>query len=139
MSDKVKAESFRERLHLRHRNHLAPGAAQHHDMRVVDHDLLGNASDITQRVRKEHFAIEALERGINLEEQQARVTQHRRSGLRLVLLTAQLHIVRGRVVLQFHPGIEGISAGRHNRSLSNALPAAEGRQCLIRQCRTAGR
>src|SRR5947209_11478538 len=64
MSDKVKAESFRERLHLRHRNHLAPGAAQHHDMRVVDHDLLGNASDITQRVRKEHFAIEALERGI---------------------------------------------------------------------------
>ena len=41
---KAEPETFRERLHLGHRNHFTPRAAQHHHMRVVDHHPLGHAA-----------------------------------------------------------------------------------------------
>lgn len=108
-------------------------------MRVVDHHPLGSAAHVAQRIREERLAIEPLERGIDLEKQQARVAQHRRGGLRLVLPAAHLDFVRRRVVLHLHTRIEVILARRHGRCLSDALPAAEPRQRLIRQRRAARR
>ena len=99
MRYKAESEAFPERLHLGHRNHLAARAAQHHHMRVVDHYAFRSAAHVAQRVGEKHLAIEPLEGGIDLEEQQTRVAQHRRSGLRLVLPAAHLHFVRRRVVL----------------------------------------
>ena len=46
-------------------------------------------------------------------------------------------MVRGRVVLHLHTGIEMILARGHNRSLTDALPAAERSQRRIRQRRAA--
>ena len=40
MSLEAEAETFGKGGHLGHRNHLAAGASQHHDMGVVDHDPL---------------------------------------------------------------------------------------------------
>ena len=37
MGHELKTETLAERSHLGHRHHLAPGAAQHHHMRVIDH------------------------------------------------------------------------------------------------------
>src|SRR5208282_572433 len=62
--------------HLGDRNHLTAGAAQHHDMGVVDHDPLhGSPAEVTYTLGQKHLAIEALEGWVQLEEQHARVTQ----------------------------------------------------------------
>jgi len=45
-------------------------------MRVVDHHALDGATHVSQRIGEKHLAIEALERGVDLEEQHARVAQH---------------------------------------------------------------
>src|ERR1035438_6796038 len=81
MRSELKAETFGESSHLGHRNHLAARAAQHHHMRVVDHDALGCAPGVTQRVGEKHFAVETLEGRIDLKEQHPRVTQHTRCSL----------------------------------------------------------
>ena len=107
-------------------------------MRVVDHHALHGAAHVTQRIGEKHLAIEALKRGIDLEEQHARVAQHSRGGLRLVLAPAHLDQVRRRVVLHLHTRLEVILARRHNRRLADPLPAAESRQRRIGQ-RCAGR
>jgi hypothetical protein len=64
------------------RNHLAPRAAQHHHVRVVDHDPARGAREVAQRVSQKHLAVEALERRVALKQQHPRVTQHRRRGTR---------------------------------------------------------
>ena len=102
MRHKAESEAFCERLHLGHGNHFPSRAAQHHHMRVVNHDALHHAAHVAQRVGEKHLAVESLERGIDLEEQQARITQHRRSGLRLVLPAAHFDGVRRGVVLHLH-------------------------------------
>ncbi len=45
---KLETEAFAESQHLRHRNHLASGAAQHHHVRVIDHDPTASAAEKTQ-------------------------------------------------------------------------------------------
>ena len=51
ISDRVrhelKAETLAEGRHLRHRNHVAPGAAQHDDMRVIDHHAGRAAAEVS--------------------------------------------------------------------------------------------
>ena len=108
-------------------------------MRVVDHHALDSAAHVAQRLGEKHLAIEPLERGVDLEEQHARVAQHRRGGLRLVLPAAHLDGVRRRVVLHLHTRFEMILARRHERCLSDALPAAKCAQRRIRQPRAARR
>jgi hypothetical protein len=49
MLHELKTEAFRKRRHLGYRNHLAPRAAQHHDVRVIDHDAGRGTSHVTQR------------------------------------------------------------------------------------------
>ena len=139
MRHKAESEAFRERFHLRHRNHFPSRAAQHHHMRVVDHHALDHAAHVAQRIGEKHLAIEPLKRGVDLEKQQARIAQHRRGGLRLVLPAAHFDGMRRRVVLHLHARIEVILARRHDRGLADALPAAECRQRRIRQRRAARR
>src|SRR5258708_18416961 len=93
---------------------------------------------VAQRVAEKHLAVESLEPGVDLEEQQARVGQHRRSGLRLVVLAAHFDRVRRRIVLHLYPRFELIVARRYDRSLSDTLPAAECGQCRLRQRFAAG-
>src|ERR1035438_8909854 len=81
-----KAETFGESRHLGHRNHLAARAAQHHHMRVVDHNALRSAPGVAQGFGEKHFAVETLESRIDLKEQHPRVTQHSGCGLCLALL-----------------------------------------------------
>ena len=100
-------------------------------MRVVDHHALGRAACIAQRVGEKHLAVESLKRGIDLEEQHARITQHRRGSLRFVLPAAHFHFVRRRVVLHLYARLEVILARRHDRRLPDSLPAAERRQRRI--------
>src|SRR3954471_23946752 len=44
----LKAETLSKGGHLRHWNHVAPAAAQHHDMRVIDHDPPRRAAEVPQ-------------------------------------------------------------------------------------------
>ena len=84
-------------------------------MRVVDHHALGSAAYVTQCVGEEHLAIEPLKRGVDLEEQQVRVAQYRRSGLRFVLPAAHLDCVWRGIVLQLDARLEMILARGHDR------------------------
>ncbi len=94
MCHEAEPEAFPERLHFGDRNHLTPGATQHHHMRVIDHHAFDSASHVSQRIGEKHLAIEPLKRGTDLEKQQARITQHRRGGLRLMFPAADLDFVR---------------------------------------------
>ena len=137
MRHEAEPEPIGERLHLGHRDHFASRAAQYDHVRVVDHDALRGAVHIAHRVGQEHFAVETLKGGRDLKEQHARITQHRRGGLRFILPAAHFHFMRRRVVLHLHAGLEMILARGRNRRLPDALPAAERGQRLIRQSRAA--
>src|ERR1022692_4376825 len=65
MRRELKAETLGEGLHLRHGNHFAPRAAQHHHMRVVDHDALRRAAGVAQGFGEKHRAVETLESWID--------------------------------------------------------------------------
>ena len=99
MSHEAEAIAFGKGGHFGHRHHLASGAAQHHDVGVVDHGALRGAAEVAQGFGQKHLAVETLEGGIHLEEQHVRVGQHRRGRLYLAALAAQLHLVRGGIVL----------------------------------------
>ena len=75
MSGELKAEALPEGRHLRHRRHRAPGAAQHHHVRVIDHHPFGRPGKIAQRAGEKHLAVETPERGVALEEQHLRITK----------------------------------------------------------------
>src|SRR3984957_17486851 len=75
MRYELEAEPLAEGSHLRHRNHVAPAAPQHHHVRVIDHHALPRATHVTQRFGQKHLAVEALECRKTLEEQHPRVTQ----------------------------------------------------------------
>src|SRR6185437_8450185 len=125
MRYEAKPEAFSKGFHFRHRDHFFARAAQHHHMRVVDHHTFYRSAHIAQRIGEKNLAIETLKRRVDLEEQHARVTQHRRSGLRLVLPAGHLHLVRRGVVLQLHAGLEVILTNRYDWSLTDALLAAK--------------
>src|ERR1017187_7221144 len=125
MCHEAKPEAVRERLHLRHRNHLAPRAPQHHHVRVIDHHALDYAARMPQRVGEKYLAVESVKRRIDLEEQHPRVAQDTRGGLRLVLPAAHFDRVWRRVVLHLYTRFEVILARRFDRRLPDALPPAE--------------
>ncbi len=95
--------------------------------------------EVTHRGGEKHLAVEALERGQDLEEQHPRVTQHRRGGLRLEGPPVNRHRVGRCVVLGFLAGRELVTARRDNRLLPDPLAPAESGQRLIGQRRAAGR
>jgi len=64
----LKAETLCKGGHLRYRNHLAPAAAQHHHVRVIDHDAGRGATHVTQRIGEKHLAVETPEGGVALEK-----------------------------------------------------------------------
>jgi hypothetical protein len=96
-------------------------------VRVIDHDAGCGATQITQRIGEKHFAVETPEGGIALEEQHPRVAQHRRRGLHLAFLAAQLELMRRRVVLHLLARRKIILARRRWRRVSDAMPPAERR------------
>src|SRR5205085_3922420 len=55
---KLKAETLAKGGHLRHRHHVASAAAQHHYVRVVDHDAPRRAAEVPQRLGEKDFAVE---------------------------------------------------------------------------------
>ncbi len=67
MRHEAEPEALGERFHLGNRNHLAPRAAQHHHMRVVDHHALRGAVGVPHRIGEKHLAVEALKGGIDLK------------------------------------------------------------------------
>ena len=139
MRYEVESEAVAEGFHLGHRNHLPPRTPQYHHVRVVDHHPLRRARHVTQRIGEEHLAVESLKGGLDLEEQQARVTQHRRGGLRFVLLAAHLDFMRRGIVLHLHSRLKRILTGRCDRRLPDALPATECCQRWIGQQRATRR
>jgi hypothetical protein len=74
-------------------DHLFPCREYDH-VRVVDHHALVRATPVTQGIGQKHFAVEALECRIHLEEQHARIAEHGRSGLRRILLAADFDGMR---------------------------------------------
>src|ERR1022692_3798494 len=132
MRHETEPETIRERLHLRHRNHLAPRAAQHHHVRVIDHHALDHAARMPQRVGEKYLAVESVKCRMDLEKQHPRVEQDTGGGLRLVLPAAHLDGVRRRIMQHLHAWLEVILARRFDRRLPDALPPAEARQRLIR-------
>ena len=104
-------------------------------MRVVDHDASRRAGEVTQGFGEKDLAIETLECRITLEEQHARIAQHRRGGLYFPLLATEFDVVRGGVVLHLLTWRKVVLTGRHRRRLSDSMPAAECRQRLIRHLR----
>src|ERR1035437_4854255 len=75
MRHEAESEAIRERLHLGHRNHLAPRAAQHHYVRVIDHHALDHAARMAQRVGEKYLTVESVKSRMDLEEQHPRVAQ----------------------------------------------------------------
>ena len=69
MGHKAETGTLGEGFHLGHGNHLAARSSQYHHVRVVDHHALRRTAHVTQRIGEENFAVEALERGIDLEKQ----------------------------------------------------------------------
>src|SRR6516225_6682297 len=120
----LKAETLSQGRHLRYRNHISAAAAQHHHVRVVDHDPLRDAAQVAQRLGQKHLAIEALKTWIALEKQHPRITQNRRGGLHLALLSGQLELVRRRVMLELLSGLEGVLAYRFSHGLPDPVPTA---------------
>src|SRR5450432_388750 len=116
-----KAETLSKGGHLRHRHHVASGAAQHYHVRVIDHDASGRATHESQRLREKHLTVETPEVGITLEEQHPRIAQHCRCGLHLALLAAQLELVGRRVVLNLFTGRERILARRRWRHVADSM------------------
>src|ERR1700681_2688515 len=57
-------ETLSKRGHLGHGNHLAAGSAQHHDVRVIDHDAFARAAEVAHRIGEKHLAVETLKRRI---------------------------------------------------------------------------
>src|SRR4029453_6168303 len=57
----LKAETLPEGGHLRHGNHVPSAAAQHHHVRVIDHDAGGGATHVTQRIGEKYLAVETPE------------------------------------------------------------------------------
>src|ERR1022692_4502708 len=56
----LKAEPFAKGGHLGYGNHVAAGAMQHYYVRVIDHHAAWRTREVAQRLRQEHFAVEAL-------------------------------------------------------------------------------
>ncbi|HLG95408.1 MAG TPA: hypothetical protein VKX49_03745 [Bryobacteraceae bacterium] len=133
MRHELKAKPLAKGGHLRHRHHLASAAAQHNRVHVVDHHAGRSAAHIAQSIRQKYLAIEALECWVALEEQHARVAQHRRGGLHLAFLAGQFQRVRRRVMLEFRAGRKLILSRRYGRLVPDAVTPAERRQCGIRQ------
>ena len=138
MGHELKTETLAERSHLGHRRHLAPGAAQHHHMRVIDHDAGRAAREVPQRLGEKHLAVKTLEARVALKEQHPRITQHGRRGLHLALFATQSDFVRRGVMLQLLARGELVTAGSHHRRLPDPVAAAEGGQRLVGQLRAAG-
>src|ERR1019366_4412665 len=95
-----------------------------------------DAVEVAQSLDQEDLAVEALEGGIQLEEQHVRVTQNSRRSLRLAPLAAQLDLVRRCVVLHLLARGVVIAPRRHYRRLPDPMPAAEGGQRRVRQVRS---
>src|SRR6202162_3751101 len=127
MRHELKAETLCKGSHLWHRNHVAAAAAQHHHVRVIDHDASCGATPITQRIGEKHLAVETPEVGVALEEQHSRIAQHRRRGLHFAFPAAQFHLVRRRVVLNLLAWRERIMARRRRRRVADSVPPAERR------------
>ena len=123
----LKAETLSKGGHLRYRHHIASAAAQHHHVRVIDHDASGRATHESQRLSEKYLAVETPEVWITLEEQHPRIAQHRRCGLHLALLAAQLELVGRRVMLNFLAGRKIILARRRGRRVADSVPPAERR------------
>src|SRR5580692_591206 len=138
MSYETSAVTLGKRRHLRHRNHLSAGAAQHYYVRVIDHQPFRRTTEIAQRLGQKNLAVETLEGWIQLEEQHVRVTQHCRGSLYLAPLAAQFNLMWRRVVLNFFAGEKAIASRRHLRHLTDAIAPAEGGQRLITQSHSAG-
>lgn len=131
MRHELKTETLSKGGHLRHRHHVASAAAQHHHVRVIDHDTGGGATQVTQRLGEKHLAVEALKGGVALEEQRPRITQHRRCGLHFAFPAAQFEFVWGRVMLHLLAGREIILARGHRRRLPDSMPPAKRGQCGV--------
>jgi hypothetical protein len=72
----LKTETLAEGRHLGYRNHVAPGAAQHDDVRIIDHHAGRAAAEVCERVGEKYLAVKALKRRIKLKEQHPRVTPY---------------------------------------------------------------
>src|SRR5437764_7955165 len=68
----LKAETLSKGGHLRHRHHVAPAAAQHHHVRVIDHHASGRATHESQRLREKYPSGATPEVWTTLEEQHTR-------------------------------------------------------------------
>src|SRR6202011_6383735 len=50
----LKAETLSKGGHLRHRHHVAPAAAQHYHVRIIDHHPSGRATHEAQRLSEKY-------------------------------------------------------------------------------------
>jgi hypothetical protein len=123
----LKAETLAKGGHLRHRHHVASAAAQHHHVRVIDHDAPRRAGEVPQRFGEKHLAVETPEGGVALEQQHPRIAQHRRCSLHLAFLAAQFELVGRRVMLHLLAGRKIIPARRRWQRVADSVPAAERR------------
>src|ERR1035438_9398414 len=131
----LKAETLAKSSHLRHWHHVASAAAQHHHVRVIDHDVPRRAGEVPQRLSEKHLAVETPEGGVALEEQHARVAQHRRRGVHLAFPAVQFELMRRRVVLHLLARRKIILARRCRRRVSDSMPPAERGQRGVRHLR----
>lgn len=132
VSHESESEAIGKSFHLRHRDHFASRAAQHNDVRVIDHHAGAGPRKVAQRFGQKHFAVETPEGGITLEKQHPRVAQNRRRRLHLASPAGQLDLVRRGIMLHLLARLEVILARCHAWRLSDPMPPAECRQRRIR-------
>src|SRR5437016_773892 len=75
VSQELEAETLGKSRHLGDRNHLQPGAMQHHHVSVVDEHASRRAPEVAQGFGEKHLAVETLKGGIHLKEQDRKSTR----------------------------------------------------------------
>jgi hypothetical protein len=103
---------------------------------VVDHATFADSLHVLERLTEKDLAIEAREARRKLEEEQAGITEDERGRLHQAQLAAELHLVWRSIVLHLLPGLEVILAHWLLRWVADCLPAAKGRQRLVRELRS---
>jgi len=137
VGSELKAKAFAKGFHLRHWNHVSPGAAQYDDMSVIDHRVPAASAEKTQSLGQEDLAVEALECRVALEEQHPRVAEHGRCGLRRALLSGDLDQMRRCVMLQLLTRLKLVKSAGPLWLLANAVTSAKSRQRRIGEGQSA--
>lgn len=122
---KLETKTLGEGLHLGHGNHLLAGPCENNDVGVVDHATLADALEVDKSVGEEQLRVKAIEGGVVLEKEYARIAEHQRCRLNPSELVTDLGSMRRSVVLHLLGRLEVILADGALALVADAVAPAK--------------